>query len=513
MIRLVLWLAGIVAIAGLFTWLADRPGVLTVDWLGYRIETPVVVAAVALLAVLILINATYGLMRRTWQAPGAVAEFFRSRRNRRGYEALSRGIVAVGAGDLVAARKQALIASRVLDDEPLTKVLEAQTAQLAGDGARVQSIFADMARAPETRLLGLRGLFRRARADGDRVQARKIAEQALEQNPGLPWASAAMLALQSYDKDWNGAARTLESQRRFHLIDEETARRKQAVVLTAQAMELEKTNPGDALALALKAHRLDPSFVPAAMIAGRCHAQKGQARKAARLIEQAWSRHPHAGLARIYAFQKPEAPAPERLKRVRELLEHAEGGEEGAVALAQAALEAREWPAAREALVPYTSSAPNSRICALMAEIAEGEGDKGLAREWLARAVRAPRGPQWTADGFVADEWLPASPVTGELGVFQWKVPVEGLAIEAPDEPPPVAEPQALPHGGEVKARPELPAIEQPPHQAQPTTAAAPPVAVPKNPGPLPPPPDDPGPPREDSVVRPPHAWQGTGRF
>jgi hypothetical protein len=102
MIRLVLWLAGIVALAGLFTWLADRPGVLTVDWLGYRIETPVVVAAVALLAVLILINASYGLMRRTWQAPGAVAEFFRSRRNRRGYEALSRGIVAVGAGDLVA---------------------------------------------------------------------------------------------------------------------------------------------------------------------------------------------------------------------------------------------------------------------------------------------------------------------------------------------------------------------------------------------------------------------------
>ena len=81
-----------------------------------------------------------------------------------------------------------------------------------------------------------------------------------------------------------------------------------------------------------------------------------------------------------------------------------------------------------------------------MAEIEEGEfGDKGRAREWLARAVRAPRDPAWTADGHISSTWLPASLTTGELGAFKWKVPVEGIAYDdtettdalIPDEPTP----------------------------------------------------------------------------
>ena len=60
-----------------------------------------------------------------------------------------------------------------------------------------------------------------------------------------------------------------------------------------------------------------------------------------------------------------------------------------------------------------------------MAEIEQREsGDEGRAREWMARALRAPRDPAWTADGFVSDRWMPVSPVSGRLDAFQWKVPL-----------------------------------------------------------------------------------------
>lgn len=68
-------------------------------------------------------------------------------------------------------------------------------------------------------------------------------------------------------------------------------------------------------------------------------------------------------------------------------------------------------------------------MCLLMAEIEEGQsGDQGKAREWLARAVTAPADPTWTADGVTSDDWAPASPVTGRLDAFEWKVPVETRA-------------------------------------------------------------------------------------
>ena len=59
-----------------------------------------------------------------------------------------------------------------------------------------------------------------------------------------------------------------------------------------------------------------------------------------------------------------------------------------------------------------------------MADIEDAEfGDDGRIREWLARAVKAPRDAAWVADGHVSDHWAPVSPVTGKLDAFEWKVP------------------------------------------------------------------------------------------
>ena len=51
----------------------------------------------------------------------------------------------------------------------------------------------------------------------------------------------------------------------------------------------------------------------------------------------------------------------------------------------------------------------------------EGEqhNDTGRVREWLARAVNAPRDPAWTADGIVSDRWAAISPVTASLSAVR----------------------------------------------------------------------------------------------
>jgi HemY protein len=522
MIRLFFRFAIIVALAGAIAWLADRPGVLRVDWLDYRVEAPLAVGLAVLFAAFVFCLWLYGLVRKTFRVPGTMSGFFRTRRYRRGYESLSRGIIAIGAGDLMAARRHAQIAARSLQEDPLARLLEVQTAQLSGDSKRVAQLFEAMAKTDETRLLGLRGLFNQARQSGDFIKAGKIAAEALKISAGLPWASNAILAAQCAERNWAGAAATLEAQRRNRLIDQGAANRKLAVVLTAQALEQEKISAPAALQLALKAHKLDPALVPAAVAAGRIYASQRQARKSARVIEQTFRINPHADLVRVYAYQKSGASPRERLKKADDLVQKFGGGEEGAIGAAEAAIAALDWARAKDILDGFLEERPRARLCALMAEIAEGEDDKGLAREWLARGMRAPPDPKWTADGMVSDQWQPVSPVTGELGAFQWKVPVERLSFDGADAAPALPTAEEPSKTAVEMAQPVEPKSEQVPNNSvaadvaepvKPTIASGPEDRRPMNAasGALPkiPVPDDPGTERDEEAIagRQPDDW------
>jgi HemY protein len=481
MIKLAWRLLLLAGLAALFAWLADRPGTVTLRWLNREIETPVMVAAAAIIILIAAMWFLWRLLRGLWRAPATTRDYMRFRRSRRGYESLSRGIIAAGAGDAASAQRHAELAARGLSDEPLVKLLAAQAAQLKGDRAGVKRAFEAMLAHRDTEALGLRGLFAEARQAGDMVKAREFAERALKLIPSLSWASSALLSLQSSAKDWSGAALTLEKQRKSGAIDAQSANRKRAALLTAEAMPLETSDRDRAFILASEAHKLDPSLVPSALIAARIEAGRGSMRKAMKILRRAWQLSPHAALAEAAGHAKPGDTPENRLARVRELIALNPGGDEGKLALARAATGARQWTEARQSLEPLLATRPQARVCALMAELEEAEtGDRGRAREWLARAMRAAPDPLWVADGVASPLWMPVSPVTGEIGVSEWKPPFEALSAAEDAPQPPEPTPPASPLPDSPKPMPSPP-------KPQPV---APPLRQP----------DDPGPPGDSSL-------------
>ena len=445
MIGLIVRLSLVVLVAAGIAWLADRPGAVSIVWMGMEIQTTLAAAAAGLSVLFLIFHFLLRALRRLLKAPGDTAGFFRSRRQRRGFESLSKGFLAIGAGDLALARRHAETARRVVPDEPLSKLLDVQTAQLSGDSSRVLGLLSDMTQDPRTALLGLRGLHAQAQASGDFAAARAHAEKALAANPALSWASRAVIAARTAAGDWDAVLRLIDSQKRSGALSASEAGAKRAVVMTAQAQAMGIRDAKAAFGLALGALKLDPGLVPAAIILCQLAGSAGHWKKAQKIARATFELCPHAGLAEAWSRLQPQASPADRLKRLRQLVT-AQSEEEGAVALARAALAAREFAAAREALAPYAEPQPRQRVASLLAAIAEGEGDQGLAREWLSRALTGRRDPQWTADGYVSESWLPASPVSGELGVFQWKVPVERIGAEpaAATAPRPQTGPMAV---------------------------------------------------------------------
>jgi HemY protein len=444
MIRVVLFLGLVCLVALGIVWVADRPGEVAVTWLGWRIETSVLVliAALALLAAILLL--VFSFLRGLLRSPRRIAQALREQRERRGRLAITRGLVAVGVGDQAAARRLAQQARRFAENEPLALLLDAQAAQLAGDRARAETTFREMAQHAETRLLGLRGLYVEAQRRDDLGAGRHFAEAAAKIAPGLPWAGQAVLEFRCRAADWEGALEILDAHLRNGLIDKPTHRRHTAVLTTARAIAAEGTDPGVAKTLAVEAARLAPDLVPAAALAGRLLADAGETRKARKILEAAWRTNPHPDLAETYAHLRIGDSARDRLARVEALARQADGHIESALAVARAALDAREFAVARQALTSLLAE-PTQRVAMLMAELEELEhGDIGRARQWMARAMRAARDPAWTADGVVSEQWLPVSPVTGRIDAFGQSarepaieaVPLASVRAEGPGRAP-----------------------------------------------------------------------------
>ena len=504
MFRLLILLAA-VALAGWgLMWLADNPGVVTLTWRGVEYKVSLMVALGVVAEVAIAWSIAWGVLRFVLRIPSLMSLAARARRREKGLAAVSRGFIAVNAGDSRAAAKHAADANRLLANEPMTKLLTAQAAQLKGDREGAVAAYSAMLEHHETHGLGLRGLHLEARRGGDHEAALQYAVRANAHAPA-PWAGQAVLDDRARRGDWAGALATVESNAAAHLIDKPTAQRWRAVIKTAMAEDMKEREPREAASLAQEACRLAPSLVPAAALYGRLAAASGDYRRATKALETAYAQTPHPDLAAAYVRLRHGDSTGDRLARARALARVAPDDPESMLTVGRAALEAHDREAARAAIAPLLASGsphgrPTRRVCLLMADIEEADGHQGAVREWLSRAARAPRDKAWVADGVISDRWAPVSP-SGALDAFVWRTPDErfaALAEPEPIEPGPAPETPILPPRADPPTSdgpPPEPQHEQPPapeRRGAGPTAPAPRPGVVVDPASMAP--DDPGP-------------------
>lgn len=424
MFRLVGYLLTVLLAAWALSWLAGQPGMVHVTWQNKQYDSTVFKVVVMLALGLACSIFIWSLLKAIWNSPAAFGERTVRRRQKRGLDAISNGMIAVGAGDKGLASQFALQARKALPHEPLTQLLRAQSAQLSGDRATARRIFEAMLVSPDTEQLGLRGLYLEAEHEGESEAARNFAERAMRANPKLAWSADAMFDHQCKAKDWARAIETLSQVKRHGNIDKLFADRKRAVLLTALAQQLEDSSTEKALAAALEAHTLAPEFIPPSAIAGRILASKGNTAKAAKVLQKTWAVSPHPDLATAYMFARIGDSTRDRLERAQQLAALKPDTVEGPLAIAAAAIDGRNFAVARQALQPFLGTRLTQRVAMMMARIeAADTGDKGRVQGWLQRAAHAGLDPVWIADGVISERWEPVSPLDGRLDAYEWRTP------------------------------------------------------------------------------------------
>jgi len=430
----------------LVAWLAEAPGTATLEFAGWRVDTSAGGLAIVGLAVALALVLADRLWRYLAGTPRRFVAWRKARREKRGLAALTRGLVAVAAGDAAEARRQAKLADRTLGSPPLTLLLSAQAAQLAGDEPAARGYLEAMRASPETEFVALRGLVAGAMREGDNARALALARRARELKPAAPWVTASLVDLETKGGDWAAAAETLARARKAKLLPAVQADANGAAALHERARTLEADGElKAAIAVAERALRLAPDRPEIAATLSTFYARDGRARAAAALVEKEWTRHPHPELYAAYRVAKPAESALAWVKQAERLAKLAPSHSESHAALADAALAAELWGEARrhaDAAIAASGGEASAGLCRLMARIAQSQGDDPeAARAWLARAAEAPPDPAWTCRtcGQPHARWQALCGACGAFDRLEWRPPARVAAPLAAIEamPPP----------------------------------------------------------------------------
>lgn len=397
--------------------------------------TPLAAVIVALLLMLLiwLLMRLVGLLVATLRFLNgdetAISRYFDRNRERRGYKAMSEAMLAMASGEGRLALMRAQRAERYLQKPELTNLLVAQAAEIAGDTARAEAAYKSLLAHDETRFVAIHGLLKQKISDGDTDTALALAEKAFALKPRHAQTQDILLKLQSEKADWKGARATLGAKMKSGALPRDLFRRRDAVLALQEARGLlDDQSSIELREAAIEANRKSPDLIPAAAMAAHSLVLKGDKKGAARVIRKAWEVQPHPDLAAAFAEIEPEETPAARLKRFGSLISSNPANDESRLLLAELNVAAEDFPGARRALDDVGTRHPTQRALAIMAAIERGEGaDDAVVRGWLAKALIAPRGPQWCCDKCqsIHAEWAPICSNCGGFDTLTWREPAE----------------------------------------------------------------------------------------
>jgi HemY protein len=357
----------------------------------------------------------------------ALSRYFDRNRERKGYDALSEGLMALASGEGRLAMAKAAKADKYLNKPELTNLLIAQAAELAGDTHKAEETYRKLVENEQTRFVGVRGIMKQKLAVGDNETALELAEKAFALKPKHEETGDVLLRLQAEKEDWTGARKTLSAKLRNGQLPRDVHKRRDAVLALSEAKDIvEEENTIERRETAIEANRLSPDLIPAAVMAAQSYIKQSKPRYAARVLKKAWEVRPHPDLAATFAAIAPDETPAARIKRFGGLTKVKADHPETKMLLAELNIANEDFPAARRALGDLVETDPDARSVTLMAAIERGEGASDtVVKGWLARAIVVPRGPQWICDNcqHIHAEWKPICENCSSFDTLEWKRP------------------------------------------------------------------------------------------
>tara|TARA_Y100000590_G_scaffold459798_1_gene617722 strand:+ start:544 stop:1905 length:1362 start_codon:yes stop_codon:yes gene_type:complete len=422
MLRLILSFVVVVAAALFAGWLGARPGKVSIFWLNYQIDTSLFALIIALFISLLVVVIIFKAWMWIIGSGKKIKYRLETREHNKGILALTRGMVALAAGDGLSAQNFAKQAERLPKSmKPLALLLSARSAQVGGNKPLAKKYFKEMLNLPEMEFLGLRGLIMQtSKSNSEAILL--LARRAFALNDRAPWVISTLFEFEAKEGNWRQAQKAAQQAIRYKIGNNSEYKRKLSIALLQQGqfnLQIGDKTKSHQLA---EAHNFAPNFVPASTAFAKYLIDIHRYRKASRVIELTWKLFPHPDLINIYKeIYKKEKPNKIQTRIVALASVGLEDNPEVKLALAEANYHLGKTDRAFEILQAVVDIYLDHRALTLMAKIEESRNGPVSARKWIEKLDQASI-PSWYCAICACSHltWVPHCNGCGDFDTLRW---------------------------------------------------------------------------------------------
>ncbi|MBX7145840.1 MAG: hypothetical protein K1X44_00870 [Alphaproteobacteria bacterium] len=411
-------------------WISNQPGQITMEWFGYQIGMPSWLFVFFFVFFTLALSFILALGNFIIHFPAKWRLKKKQKNQEKGLAILSQTILTIAAGDTTKANSLIKQSVHYLGTSPLTLLLSAQIAQLAGDEKEAQKYFLSMQQNDQTEFLGSRGLITQSLQHDDIHQALLLTKNAMQKNGQNPWLIKTYLNLNFRLQNWQNCLDILDQAKKIGVLTQIEAIRYRAVIYTEQLrLKLSSIlNNSDQikenLDLLQRILGWAPHLIFAVILKSWFLNQLSTPRQLLKYIEKNWGVTPHPILADLYIknFDKNKSP----ILAAQKLASFNPNHYISFITIAKVAIQEKKWDIARTSLNQAQHTGPLTiELCHLMIKIEEqGFHDPVQVNHWLDKLSKAEPNYGWVCKScnYENNSWQACCPRCHNFDTIDWRL-------------------------------------------------------------------------------------------
>jgi len=367
MIRVLLYVFVAAVLALLCGWFASNPGEVEITFLDYQISTSLPVFLLVLILLFVLIK----IVMLPFSFGDAVRAFMNRRESKEKHKIMLDYLTAVGEGNIQKYEALAGRVAKVFSHEPELKNLMLLNIT---SGIKKAEVLENLASEKGTKLLALKHQIDDAGKSGKTAALLELYQQVFAEYPKAKWVVSPYLNLLSLFQKWDEILKVAKEAFKRRAVDKKTYLMMASSAMLEKGLAKSGSDENASAELILEAAKMCPDNAAAGVQSALVLAQKGQRKKAMRVLTKLWKK---SASTLVYDAMNEVLSDAKPYDKIKAITRAVAGGKYKAfnnIVLADAYAKAALWGPARELADKYLALYPSSAYGAkVMSEICEGD--------------------------------------------------------------------------------------------------------------------------------------------